>query len=164
MLLTACDQHEPLSSSLPLGVGGSFPDLELVSLDGDEVHLSDFKGQLVVLNVWATWCPPCRKELPSLESLGKLLENDKFEVLGLSIDEDALLVREYLTDKNINLPVYFISEGELDYSALGINVFPYTFVITPDGRLAERHPGEKVWNSAEVVHNLHALVNESMDK
>ena len=147
-----------------LNVGDAFPELSLVSLEGDEVHLSSFKGKLVVLNIWATWCGPCRKELPSLESLDKLLGDENFEVLGLSIDEDALLVREYLTDKNITLPVYFNSEGELDYSALGINVFPYTFVITPDGRLAERHPGEKVWNSAEVVRSLSALVNDPIKK
>ncbi len=111
----------------------------------------------MVINVWATWCGPCRRELPSLERLDRLLDDDKFAVLGLSIDEDPLIVREYLSDKGIGLPVYFNAEGALDYSALGINVFPYTFIVSPEGRLLARHPGEKVWNSAEVVHNLKSL-------
>jgi len=134
--------------------GQSFPDLKLRSLDGQIVALSDFRGKLLVVNIWATWCGPCRRELPSLESLDKLLDDEKFAVLGVSIDEDALLVREYLSDKGITLPVYFNEEGVLDYSALGINVFPYTFIISPDGRLLDRFAGEEVWNSAEVVHDL----------
>ena len=139
-------------------IGESFPDLALVSLESESRRLSDYRGKLVLLNIWATWCGPCRKELPSLDSLAKLLGEGKFAVLGLSIDDDKLLVREYLSDKDIHLPIYFMQEGQLDYAALGIKVFPYTFVILPDGRLAEVHAGERVWNTAQSVASLRRLI------
>ena len=154
--LLGCSESEPQTTS-GLKVGENFPNLSLVSLEGAKASLSDFAGKVVVVNVWATWCGPCRKELPSLESLDQLLEDEAFAVLALSIDEDVLLVREYLSDKNINLPVYFHEEGPLDYAALGINVFPYTFVVAPNGQLVERHPGEKVWNSVEIVENIRSF-------
>lgn len=158
--LAGCENEAQLAPQQPgIAIGALFPELELVSLSGESSRLSDFRGKLIVLNIWATWCPPCRKELPSLESLGRLLGDEQFVVLGLSIDEDPLIVREYLADKDIRLPVVFNAQGELDYAALGINVFPYTFIILPDGSLAERYPGEKVWNSADVVQHLRTLVN-----
>lgn len=154
VILVALGCAETTPSVQPIKQGDFFPDLPLVSLDGEVRQLSDFKGKLVILNVWATWCAPCRKELPSLESLAKLLGDQRFAVFGLSIDDDRLLVSEYLSDKGIRLPIYFMREGVLDYAALGVNVFPYTFVITADGKLAAVYAGERVWNSAEMVEEL----------
>ena len=137
-----------------LVAGEPFPAVTLTSLDGEQVPLEQFRGKMVLLNVWATWCPPCRKELPSLERLQKELDPDRFAVITLSVDEDDHTPREYLIDKGISLTSYIDKEMEIASQLLGITVYPDTLLISQDGIFIRRFIGERVWDEPQMIRAL----------
>jgi len=157
LMLVACDTaHEHTTEShLRVMPGDSLAELLLPGLDRDDLLISQLQGKVVVLNVWATWCPPCRRELPSLQRLGEQLDSERFAVLGLSVDDDKHHPREYLIDRKIQL----ISYIDLDMSIagkLGAQVFPDTYLIGPNGRLLMNIEGEREWDSPAVIAALEA--------
>lgn len=139
-----------------LVTGKAFPDITLTRLDGGKVPFSHYQGKLVVLNVWATWCGPCRHELPSLERLHKRLDPGRFAVIGLSVDSDDYVVQEYLRDKGITLTSYVDEGRRITNQIFGVRVYPDTFVIGPHGRLLGQFAGGREWDSAKVVAALRA--------
>lgn len=157
LLLTACEMaHEPAVESHPRVMPGELlSELILPGLDRDDLQISQLQGKVVVLNVWATWCPPCRRELPSLQRLAEQLDSERFAVLGLSVDDDKHHPREYLIDRKIELTSYI----DLDMSIagkLGAQVFPDTYLIGADGRLLMNIEGEREWDSPQVIAALEA--------
>lgn len=129
---------------------------DLHATEAEPVPLGAFRGRLVVLNVWATWCPPCRRELPSLERLQDRLDSSRFAVLGLSVDEDADFAREYLLERGITFRNFIDLGGRDAQRLLGIRAYPMTFVISPEGVLLRSVAGERAWDSVEVVDALDA--------
>ena len=85
-------------------VGETFPALDLPALDGPPLNLGDYRGRVLVLNVWATWCAPCREEMPSLQRLSERFPSGRFAVVGLTVDEDTNLAREFLLKYGIRFP------------------------------------------------------------
>lgn len=159
MVLAACDSSEhhggtTHDSAHRLGVGDSFPEVVLPGLDRDDLLISQLRGKVVVLNVWATWCAPCRRELPSLQRLAEKLDPERFAVIGLSVDDDDHLPREYLIDRKIKLVSYIDREMKIVTETLGVQVYPDTYMIGVDGRLLINIEGEREWDSAEVVAAL----------
>ncbi len=155
LALTACDREQAVESQHRIKAGEPFPEVVLPGLDRDDLSLSQLRGKVVVLNVWATWCPPCRRELPSLQRLGELLDRERFRVVGLSVDDNRHEPREYLIDRKIKLESYI----DLDMSIanrLGVVVFPDTFLIGRDGRLLMSVEGEREWDSPQVIAALEA--------
>ena len=116
-------------------------DMTLTDLDGKQVRLSDYRGKWVIVNYWATWCPPCREEMPELESFHAAYEKDKAVVLGLNtevIDKQRIL--DFLDEYFISYPNFIV--GPVAESPLGrIPGLPTTFVITPQGELVARQVG-----------------------
>ncbi len=108
---------------------------------------------MLVLNVWATWCPPCRREMPSLERLSRTLDPQRFAVIGLSTDQDEKLASEFLLQNQITFANFFDQSGKIA-KQLGLKVYPETFVIAPDGTLVERIPGLREWDSAAMLAQL----------
>lgn len=150
LLLTGCSKPEPLTDNLK--VGEPVPDIVMQRLDGTTSDsLADYRGKLVVLNVWATWCEPCRRELPNLQQLSVALDSKHFAVLGMAEDEDDHLVREYLIDKGVSFVNYLDPHGAIATNQLGIQIFPYTLLIAPDGRFIQRIPGPREWQRDEVI-------------
>ena len=149
LLLTACTEAErPLDS---LVVGQPFPEISLQQLNGGTASLADYRGKLVVLNVWGTWCEPCRREMPNLQALSEALDPARFAVIALAEDDDAHIVREYLLEKNIRFPSYIDPGRVIATDTLGIQIFPYTLLIAPDGHFIQRVPGPREWHRDEVV-------------
>jgi len=157
LLLVACDmtREHAAESHERITTGDSLSELLLPGLDRDDLQISQLQGKLVVLNVWATWCPPCRRELPSLQRLGEQLDSERFAVLGLSVDEDKHHPREYLIDRKIQISSYIDSDMAIA-DKLGAQVFPDTYLIGPDGRLLMNIEGEREWDSPQVVSALEA--------
>ena len=88
VLLWGCEASAPAgNNAAALTVGQALPPITLTGLNGTTTTLAAYRGKLVVLNAWATWCPPCRREMPSLERLSKMLDRERFAVLGVSVDE-----------------------------------------------------------------------------
>lgn len=153
LTLLGCSESEPLSDKLE--IGAPVPEMELQRLDGGPADaLRDYRGRLVVLNLWATWCEPCRREMPNLQQLSDALDERRFAVLGLAQDEDDHLVREYLIDKGVDFARHIDPGGALTTARLGVRLFPYTLLIAPDGRLIQRIPGAREWQRGEVVELL----------
>lgn len=152
--LLACNKPPTVKSGL---VGQQFPSVNLVDL-GNQTHpFSQYRGKLVVLNVWATWCSPCRRELPSLQRLSEALDPGQFVVIGLSVDDDDHVVREYLKDKNIHFAAFIDKEMKIARDVLKIDSFPMTFVIDQKGKLVKVIVGERDWDEKATVNALQAL-------
>ncbi len=150
LALLGCSRPEPVVTD-SLVVGEPFPDIQLTDFAGRQARLSDYRGKLVVLNLWATWCEPCRREMPALQALSDALDPEKFAVLGLSVDEDDHLVREFLLDRGVRFGNYLDQGGAIASRELGIQLYPYTVLISPDGRFIQRVPGAREWHREEVV-------------
>lgn len=155
-LLLGCSEPQPSTDKLE--VGQPLPPMTLQRLDGAAAdRLRDYRGKLVVMNLWATWCEPCRREMPNLQQLSDTLDADRFAVIGVAQDEDDHLVREYLIDKGVEFAHYIDAGGAITSERLGIRLFPYTLLIAPDGRLIQSIPGAREWHHPEVVDLLEQL-------
>jgi cytochrome c-type biogenesis protein len=117
------------------------PDVELTTTDGKPLKLSELKGQVVLLNFWATWCVPCRSEIPSLNAMEKDLGARGFKVLGVSTSDSADLIREYQKDVRQDYTVAVGDDGVANKYSVG--VLPTTFIIDREGRIREKIIGEK---------------------
>jgi thiol-disulfide isomerase/thioredoxin len=129
-----------LFSMLPaFGGAESFPGLSLTGMDGGFVSVSDFKGQPVLINFWATWCGPCRMELPAIQRLYDRFNARGLVVLSISTDARRESIRPFLEKMKISLPVYL---GSLeDQQRLGIASIPTTFLVDGQGEIVSRQAG-----------------------
>lgn len=127
--------------------------------EGDELTLADFQGQVVVLNLWATWCPPCREEMPTLDSLQQRLGGDEFQVIALSVDQGgASVVRDFYDEIGIeHLPLYIDSSMRV-MSRLAVRGLPTTLVLDARGREVARLVGEADWATPQMVEYLDGLI------
>jgi cytochrome c-type biogenesis protein len=132
------------------------PDVELKTTDGKPLKLSDMRGQVVLLNFWATWCVPCRSEIPGLNEMQRDLAPRGFKVLGVSTSDSADLVREYQKDVRQDYTVALGDDGVANKYAVG--VLPTTFVIDRQGRVRHKIIGEK--SRAEFEALVKPLLDE----
>jgi len=152
-VVAACNQAPPPDA---LVSGGAFPSLVLSGLDGSRLALDDYRGKLVILNIWATWCAPCRTELPSLDRLAVRLDGRRFAVIGLSVDSDRDIAREYLRDQGIHLRSYIDPDQKISRTILGVRVYPDTLVISPGGKFLRRFVGAHRWDDPQMIRALQA--------
>ncbi len=113
-------------------------------------------GKFLIVNVWASWCGPCRREMPSLQRLSDKLDAARFAVLGVSTDDDARLAAEFLGAAGIGF-ANVLDQGGKAAQQLGLTMYPETFVIAPDGTLLLRLTGAREWDSADMLARLAAL-------
>jgi thiol-disulfide isomerase/thioredoxin len=130
------------------------PTVPLVRLDGSAASSAEWAGKPLVLNLWATWCAPCRTEMPSLQRLGNLLEPAGARVVALSVDSDHNLVREFVLKYGITLPIGIALAPSAATAAFGASALPLTLYFGADGRLIGRHLGQRDWTDPAVVREL----------
>lgn len=116
------------------------PDFAAVDLDGRKRALSDYKGKVVLLDFWATWCEPCRTEIPEFAELQRKYGAQGLQVLGISLDDDPRPVRGFYARFNMNYPV-MLGDAELAESFGGILGLPVAFLIGRDGRIVAKYSG-----------------------
>ena len=137
------------------------PDFVLPDLAGQAVRLSALRGKVVVLNLWATWCPPCREEMPSMERLYQRMRGRDFQLLAVSQDEDgAKMVEPFVSEMKLSFPV-LIDPDHLVGDRYGVWGYPETFVIDREGRIVERVIGPRDWASPQTLTALEALLAPS---
>jgi peroxiredoxin len=130
------------------------PDLELVGLEGRPMRWRAHAGRVVVVNFWATWCAPCRREMDSLARLAAAGEAAGIDVVGVSVDDDANLVREQVRRNGWTF-ARFIDHGRtVSRGRLGIEALPRTYVVGPDGRIRLVVDGPRDWGHADMVARL----------
>lgn len=116
---------------------GEAPPFTLRNLAGETVSLADFRGRTVVINFWATWCPPCRVELPSFANFAR--KNPEIAVLGLSVQSPPDDLKKMVDDRGIPYPVLIVDGDTAE--AYGVTSLPTTVVITPEGTIRSAHAG-----------------------
>ena len=150
MLLPAC-----YHGSRPRRIGEAAPDFSLQDSDR-KVELTQFRGQVVVLNFWATWCPPCNEELPSLMSMQERSRARGVVVLGISIDVDSDAYHRFLKQRGVNFVTVRDPEERIS-GIYGTHGWPETFIIDRQGVLRRKVVGPINWNSPEVTEFLNRL-------
>ena len=137
----------------------SAPDFTLENMDGDKLSLSDFHGQVVMLNFWATWCPPCRREIPSMESIYQDLGKDGFVVLAVNEFEDPDHVFAYTGQLSVDptFPVLFDRDSTVS-QLYGVKGLPTTVLIDKQGKMVYRAVGGRDFDHAEVRDIVRSLL------
>jgi thiol-disulfide isomerase/thioredoxin len=126
------------------------PDWTLKTVEGKNITLSQLKGKIVFINFWATWCPPCRSEMPSMEALYKRFRGDGLEFVAVDIAEDAAGVRKFLNEYKLTFPVVLDANGAVSNN-YGIQGIPATFVIDRDGKVILSTVGGRDWNTPAII-------------
>jgi cytochrome c biogenesis protein CcmG/thiol:disulfide interchange protein DsbE len=130
-------------------VGELAPDFLLPTLRRNSVRLSDYRGKVVFLNIWATWCPPCREEMPSMEALYRRLKGREFEMLTVSIDRDGeKVVRPFVLKYGLTFPVLLDPDNKT-YMLYGLTGVPETFIIGRNGVIIFKMIGPQDWIKKE---------------
>ena len=144
--------------------GPSAPNFTLQGLDGRMVSLSDFRGKVVLLNIWATWCPPCVAETPSLDKLYKMFEDEDFVLLAVSVDEGGKKVVEaFMKEKNLSFPVLLDPRGSIQ-RLYRTSAVPESFIIRKDGIIDNKVIGAIDWVSPKAIEYFQKLIQESSEK
>ena len=139
---TAAIVAEQSRSSLVGAPQSRAPDFELVTLDGEPARLSDLRGKVVLLNFWATWCPPCKAEMPDLEALyRKHGDAHGFVVVGVNYEEDAAPVEAIIRERGLSFPVFLDARGEAG-AQLGVRGLPASFIIDREGYIRDAWNGQ----------------------
>ena len=130
-------------------------DLTVKDMNGASVRLADYKGKVIVLNFWATWCGPCQVEIPELVETYAHYKDQGVVVLGISIDDSAETLRAYAPQKNMNYPV-LLMQDDVDEAYGPIFGVPVTFFIGRDGKISRKHFGPVT--KAQVEQEIKALL------
>jgi thiol-disulfide isomerase/thioredoxin len=134
------------------------PDVTVTSLKNVSLKLSDLKGKVVLLNFWATWCPPCREEIPSMMKLNSAMAGKPFQMVAVSVDEGGVpAIESFFKESAYNLPAYTDPDGNAA-KTYGVTGVPETFVIDKNGILVKKVIGPLAWDSAETVSFLDSLM------
>lgn len=152
-------EHAPRGELLRSVPGGPLaPPLSLLKLNGGTLSLDQLKGKPVLVNFWATWCPPCVEEIPSLDRLYRQLHGQGFEVLGVAVGEPPETVRAFLADKAVSFPVLLDPEGTT-FRAWQAYAFPTSLILDREHRIRYAVFGAFDWASGDVVRQLMPLVD-----
>jgi thiol-disulfide isomerase/thioredoxin len=136
------------------------PDLQFSDPAGRPTSLSKFRGRMVLLNLWATWCPPCREEMPALDRLNARLGGDRFTVVTLALDSPAKADAFLRQIKATTLQNYTDTQG-LALSMLGVTTVPTTLLIDAQGREIGRLSGAAAWDEKPALDLIQSLLKES---
>lgn len=157
--VTACSKVETQKKRAVATENSPAPDISVVSLaNGSALKLSDLKGKVVLLNFWATWCPPCREEIPSMMRLNSLMADKPFQMVAISIDEGGKqAIESFFKDSGFSLPVY-LDESGTSAKYYGVTGIPESFVIDRQGVVVKKIIGGFAWDSPDAVSFLNGLM------
>lgn len=140
-------------------VGKPAPDFDTIDMKGDIWSLSKHKGQVVFVNFWATWCAPCREEMPSMQRLYAKLPKDKFKMIALYNRDNSAVVKDFVAKLGITIPI-LDDENNIIGQRYGLTGLPETFIIDKQGVIREKFIGPAEWDSPEYVDMLTKYINE----
>ncbi len=140
-------------------VGQPAPDFTLVDRNGKTWTLSELKGQVVFVNFWATWCPPCREEMPSMQRLYTMLPQDKFKMLAVLNRDDPALADNFTGKFGITMPILDDQSNTVGQK-YGLTGVPETFIVDKQGVLREKFIGPAKWDSPGFVQMLMRYIEQ----
>ena len=160
-LLQTKDSNFSLSGQSQFERGKPAPDFSLPNLNGTMISLADYKGKVVLLNIWATWCPPCVEEMPSMEKLFQVLNEEGLEILAVSIDASGLkAVGPFMKKHKLNFPALIDPSGTTQglYRTTGV---PESIIIDKNGIIIEKIIGPRDWGSSESIQYFRDLIQKN---
>lgn len=160
LILAGCDNYHqgqagPQSGGL---VGNPAPDFTLINMQGQSVGLSDFRGKVVIVSFWATWCPPCREEMPSMEKLYREKRAAGLEILAINTEENGKrAVSKFLQRTPSSFPILLDSDSEATNS-YGVFRLPESFIIDRNGVVVKQVPGARNWLAGPTFELIDSLL------
>lgn len=142
----------------PLLKGAEAPPIRLVSLTGETVDIAALRGRVVLVNFWATWCPPCVEEMPSLEKLHRTLGPEGLVVVGVSVDEDEAALRAFVQKVGVTFPTLRDPGGRGPAAAYRTTGYPETYVLDPRGVLIESVIGPAEWATPAAIDHFREVL------
>ena len=153
----------------PVIAGEPAPGFVALTLNGEQISLENYQGKVVLLNIWATWCPPCREEMPSMERLAQRLEGTDFEIVAVSVDADSPGsmgwggniggdIPEFVEEFGLTFDILHDASGAVadTYQATGL---PESFLIGRDGLIYRKVPGGTDWSDERYVEQIQRLLD-----
>ena len=151
----------PLSTSLTMQAPQPAPALKLKGLDGQIHDLAQLKGRVVLINFWATWCPPCRREMPSMERLSQALKGEAFSVLAVDVGEDPDTIDAFTSqlDATLGFPILLDTRSRA-MQAWKVAGLPTTFLVDKQGRIVASAIGGREFDHPEIVQAVRDLIKK----
>lgn len=156
-------------SAITLEKGELAPPLELPRLEGGSLSLAELRGQVVMLNIWATWCPPCLREMPSMQKVYEKHRGKGFEIVAVAVDDEpgtrqpdgrvVGLVSEFVDRLGITFPVVLDPTGNTE-RLFGTEYLPTTILIDREGRIRAREVGGRFWDQEPFIDMVESLLEE----
>ena len=140
-----------------VGVGDSAPDFSITTDNGRTVTPASFGGKLLVLNFWATWCPPCVQEMPSLDQFQKTLANRGVVVLGISVDKDEQTYKAFLNKARVSFHTARDPQARIN-ADYGTFKYPETYVIDARGKVVRKFIGPENWADENMLNDIRSLL------
>lgn len=158
LLLSACDKQPQQQPAAPVELDSVAPDFTLTDMSGKNVTLSDYRGKVVIINFWATWCPPCRAEMPSMETLYQTLKDDGLIMLAVNIEPNGRqAVADFIAQNPHTFPVLLDEQAKVQ-TLYGVFKFPESFILRKDGTIDDHVIGAIDWAHPEVINYFRSLL------
>lgn len=159
LLLTLFLLTTSASYSFAATISGKAPNFTLKSMSGENLKLSEYRGQVVMMNFWASWCAPCRQEMPLLEDLYKKYKGLGFTLLGVNVEEDSRKASTLLRSIKVSFPILFDSKNKVS-KLYKVSAMPTTIIIDRDGNMRYLHLGYKPGYERDYQQQIRALLRE----
>jgi peroxiredoxin len=147
------------TASADISSDGPAPDFALKSDSGENLRLSEFRGEVVMINFWASWCGPCRQEMPLLDELYAQYQPMGFTILGVNVEEDSTKAKQMLGDAPVNFPVLFDNDSEVS-KLYNVVAMPSTVLVDRSGNVRYLHQGYKPGYEEAYQQQVRALIRE----
>jgi len=148
-----------LVAALATRAGAATPDFTLPARDGGNLSLSGLKGQVVMINFWATWCGPCRQEMPLLQQIQARYEPLGFTLVGINVEPDSAAAQAWLTQVPVSFPILFDRQNKVAES-FGVEGMPSSVFIDRSGKVRYVHQGYRPGDEAKYADMVRSLVKE----
>jgi peroxiredoxin len=135
------------------------PGFSLEDMDGETVSLADYSGKILIVNFWATWCPPCRREMPSMQRAYEILREDGIEMLAINVGEDSETIFTFTADYPVEFPLIMDKTSDItqQYGVAGI---PVTYVVSPQGKIIYKAIGSREWDDPAIIEKIRQIKQE----
>lgn len=158
MIVAGCNKAQEKKVSPPPELGQPAPDFTLRDTTGKVWKLSDLKGQVVFVNFWATWCPPCREEMPAMQKLFEAMPKDRFKMLAVLSNDDPAVAVNFAAKGGFTFPILVDPSSEAG-QAYGLTGVPETYIVDKQGILRQKYLGPRYWDSEVAQKMLRDYIN-----